>query len=315
MYKAFFNLTHNPFEITPDPAFLFSTRKHNEALATLYYGICQRKGFIVLTGEVGTGKTLLVRCLLEYLEKNDIAYAYVFDPCLSPLEFLQFVATDLGLASSGKNKAEILHSLGAYLIERHQRKQATVLVVDESHLLMPEVLEEIRLLTNLETSQNKLLQIVLAGQPELDQKLDSFALRQLKQRIALRSRLGPLEEQETTGYIRHRLETAGANSCGETLFPDETIAQVYSCSRGIPRLINTLCENALITAYAGKADHVNPEMVESVAADLRLNMISALPMAGVEKQSENAHSNLERADDFLLEFRKRVDSEPGAQDR
>lgn len=318
MYKAFFNLTLNPFEITPDPAFLFPTRKHNEALAALYYGICQRKGFIVLTGEVGTGKTLLVRCLLDYLKKNEITYAYVFDPCLSPLEFLQFIATDLGLASSGRNKAEILHGLGTYLIERHQKKQTTVLVVDEAHLLVPEVLEEIRLLTNLETSQDKLLQIILAGQPELDQKLDSFALRQLKQRIALRSQLGPLDEQETTGYILRRLEGAGANSRAKTLFPDETIAKVYFCSHGVPRLINTVCENSLITAYADKSDHVNPEMVESVAIDLRLNL-GSLAAAGIEHRAEPTYSDLEHAANFLLQFSQRLkrpnSAEPGVQER
>lgn len=317
MYKAFFNLTRNPFEITPDPAFLFPTRKHNEALAALYYGICQRKGFVVLTGEVGTGKTLLVRCLLEFLKKHDITYAYVFDPCLSPLEFLQFIAADLNLSPSGRNKAEILHSLGTYLIQRHQKKQTSVLVVDEAHLLVPEVLEEIRLLTNLETSQDKLLQIVLAGQPELDQKLDSFGLRQLKQRIALRSQLGPLDEKETTSYILRRLETAGANSHAKTLFPDETIAKVYSCSRGIPRLINTVCENALITAYAGKSDHVNPEMVERVADDLRLNVVS-WPAAAIGEHSDPACSDLERAAKFLLQFSQGMPAnspQPGARQR
>lgn len=316
MYKTFFNLTRNPFELTPDPAFLFPTQHHNQALAALYFGICQRKGFVVLTGEVGTGKTLLVRCLLQYLKNNEITYAYVFDPCLSPLEFLQFIAADLGLAASGKNKAEILHALGAYLIDRHQRQQTTVLVVDEAHLLGTEVLEEIRLLTNLETSEHKLLQIVLAGQPELDQKLDSFALRQLKQRIALRSQLRPLEEQETGGYIRRRLEAAGANSHAKALFPDETMAKVHSCSRGVPRLINLLCENALITAYAGQADHVDPEMVESVAADLRLNIVS-LPAAGVDIASRLTLSDMERAANLLLQIGRQAkpaeSKAPGAQ--
>jgi len=305
MYKAFYYLARNPFEITPDPAFLFPTRRHNEALAALYYGIGQRKGFVVLTGEVGTGKTLLVRCLLEHLKNNDIAYAYVFDPCLSPLEFLQFITGDFGLPSTGKNKSDILHSLGTYLIERHQRKLATVLVVDEAHLLSPDVLEEIRLLTNLETSQAKLLQIVLAGQPELDQKLDSFALRQLKQRIALRSRLDPLDSNETRGYVRRRMELAGANSHAATLFPAETLAKVYSCSRGIPRLINTLCENALITAYADKADHVEPEMVENAAADLRLNVLS-WPVGHSAEASEYRNRDLATAADLLLELGRRL---------
>jgi general secretion pathway protein A len=313
MYKAFYNLSRSPFEITPDPTFLFPTRKHNEALAALYYGIRQRKGFVVLTGEVGTGKTLLVRCLLDYIKKNNITYAYVFDPCLSPLEFLQFIAEDLRLTSSGKTKGELLHSLGAYLIERNKTQHTTVLIVDEAHLLMPDVLEEIRLLTNLETSQEKLLQIVLAGQPELDQKLDSFALRQLKQRIALRSQLDPLDEQETSGYVQRRLRLAGATSHTQTLFPPETLAKVYISSGGIPRVINTLCENALITAYAGKADHVAPEMVESAAADLRLNVLSFPTHSSINKRRKGT-SDLERAVGFLLDLDQRGKQVDSAQE-
>ena len=248
MYKAFYNLTKNPFEITPDPGFLFPTKSHNEALAALYYGVRRQKGFVVLTGEVGTGKTLLVRCLLELLKKSQVAYAYVFNSRLSPLEFLQYIAGDFGLPASGKNKSDLLLLLGSYLIDRYQKRLTTVLVVDEAHHLSPEVLEEIRLLTNLETSQAKLLQILLVGQSELDEKLDSYELRQLKQRIALRSQLGPLDLEETTGYIQRRLQLAGVNSHAGTLFPTETIVKVHRHSRGIPRLINTVCENALITA-------------------------------------------------------------------
>ena len=187
MYKSFYGLTRNPFEITPDPSFLFPTRRHNEALAALYYGVRRHKGFVVMTGEVGTGKTLLVRCLLELLNRRNVAYAYVFNSLLSPLEFLHYVAGDFGLAAAGKNKSELLLELSSFLINRHQQKLTTVLVIDEAHHLAPEVLEEVRLLTNLETAQEKLLQILLVGQPELDEKLDSIELRQLKQRIALRS--------------------------------------------------------------------------------------------------------------------------------
>src|SRR5215467_8684985 len=245
MYKQFYSLQRNPFEITPDPAFLFPTKRHNEALAALYYGVKRHKGFVVLTGEVGTGKTLLVRCLLQLLNRGSVAYAYVFNSVLTSLDFLQYIAGDFGLNPSGKTKSELLLMLGNYLIERQQKKLTTVLVVDEAHHLSPEVLEEVRLLTNLETAQEKLLQILLVGQPELDQKLDSYELRQLKQRISLRSNLEPLDLEETHGYIQRRLELAGRNPQIGPLFPVETVALIHRYSRGIPRLINTICENAL----------------------------------------------------------------------
>ena len=225
-----------------------------------------------MTGEVGTGKTLLVRCLLELLNRSNVAYAYVFNSVLSPVEFLQYIAGDFGLPASGKTKSELLLMLGSYLIDRFQRKLTTVLVVDEAHHLSPEVLEEVRLLTNLETAQEKLLQILLVGQPELDQKLDSFELRQLKQRIALRSHLEPLDLDETKGYIQRRLQLAGANAHAGMLFPPDTISTVFRLCRGIPRLINTVCENALITAYAEQVHCVSPEIVEGVAADFRLSV-------------------------------------------
>jgi general secretion pathway protein A len=273
MYKAFYKLTRNPFEITPDPTFLFPTRRHNEGLASLYYGVKRRKGFVVMTGEVGTGKTLLVRCLLQLLKRDNVAYAYVFNSKLSPLDFLQYIAGDLGLVTSGKSKSDLLLELGAYLIGRHQKTLTTVLVVDEAHHLSVDVLEEIRLLTNLETAQEKLLQILLVGQPELDEKLDSFELRQLKQRIALRCQLEPLDQEETKGYIQRRLQLAGANSHAGVMFSNDAITAIYRQSRGIPRLINTVCENALVTAYAKQASIVSPDIIEEVAADFRLNIV------------------------------------------
>ena len=213
MYKSFYNLKRNPFELTPDPFFLFSTPRHNEALATLYHGVRGHKGFVVLTGEVGTGKTLLLRCLLQLLARShDVAYAYVFNSCLSPSEFLQYIANDFGLEVSGKNKGEILFALSKYVTDRGSRKLTTLLVVDEAHLLSADILEEVRLLTNLETTQEKLLQVLLVGQPELNGKLDATALRQLKQRIAHRSHLAPLDLNETRGYIERRLLMAGATS-------------------------------------------------------------------------------------------------------
>src|SRR5712691_12204287 len=204
MYKAFFKLRRNPFELTPDPSFLFGSERHNEALATLYYGVRRRKGFVVMTGEVGTGKTLLVRCLLQLLKGSNVTYAYVFNSRLSSVEFLQYVAGDVGVASSGKTKGELLLELGTYLVSRHQKNLTTVLVADEAHHLSADVLEEIRLLTNLATAHDKWLQMLRVGQPELDDKLDSAELRQLKQRVALRSQLLPLNLEETRGYIQRR---------------------------------------------------------------------------------------------------------------
>ena len=274
MYKAFYGLTRNPFEISPDPYFLFATARHNEALASIVHGVLRHKGFIVVSGEVGTGKTLLVRCLLELLRRQDIASANVFNPCLSPLEFLRYIVGDLGIKTASQDKGSLLLELNNYLIARHRKNTTTVLIVDEAQHLEPEVLEEIRLLTNLETSQQKLLQIVLVGQPELDQKMDSPDLRQLKQRIAMRCQLEPLQEEETKSYILRRLQRAGANSHANTMFPPETMASVYRYSKGIPRLINTVCDNALIAAYAGKSPSVRPEIIDEVAKDLRLNVLS-----------------------------------------
>lgn len=278
MYKSFYHLECNPFELTPDPFFLFSTPRHNEALATLYHGVRGHKGFVVLTGEVGTGKTLLLSCLLLLLrQSNDVAYAYIFNSRLSSLEFLEYIARDFGLSVSGKNKGEILFDLSNYVIARGSRKLTTVLVVDEAHHLSADILEEIRLLTNLETSQEKLLQVLLVGQPELNDKLDSAALRQLKQRIAHRSQLAPLDLNETRGYIERRLQLAGSNSHDCLIFLPATIAAVYRHSRGIPRLINSICENALITAYARQQLSVTPEIIEDIAADLRLNVNDGRP--------------------------------------
>jgi hypothetical protein len=186
---------------------------------------------------------------------------------------LQYVAGDFGLNVTAKNKSELLLVLSNYVISRHQKKLTTVLVVDEAHHVSTEVLEEIRLLTNLETTNEKLLQILLVGQPELDEKLDSIELRQLKQRIALRSQLLPLNLDETTGYIQRRLQLAGANSNANVLFPAETVVRVHRHSRGIPRLINTVCENALITAYARQARSVTPDIIEDIAADFRLGVV------------------------------------------
>lgn len=281
MYKTFFDLTRNPFELTPDPAFLFPTKRHNEALAALYYAVRRHKGFVVLTGEVGTGKTLLLRCLLQlFKQSKDVAYAYLFNSRLSATEFLQYVVSDFGLSPSGKNKSELLLELSKYVVSRGLSKLTTVLIVDEAHHLSADILEEVRLLTNLETTTEKLLQIVLVGQPELDEKLDSVRLRQLKQRIALRAQLEPLSANETKEYVERRLHVAGANSSATVLFPAETIAAVYRHSRGTPRLINTVCENALLTAYTRQMRSVTPEIIDGVVADFRLDVVRPTEIEG-----------------------------------
>jgi general secretion pathway protein A len=272
MYKTFFGLSGNPFEITPDPRFFCGTARHNEALACLYHGIDRRKGFIVVTGEVGTGKTLLARCLFQTLTWQKVSFAYVFNPLLSVLEFLQYSMNDLGIPLAGKSKGELLGELNRYLISRYRQNSTAVLIVDEAQLLSWELLEEIRLLTNLETSKQKLLQIVLMGQPELDQKLDCQDLRQLKQRIALRCRLEPLSKEEIQKYVAMRLWQAGANKRCYKIFPSATIDLVHDYSRGIPRLVNTLCEAALIASYAVKSSTVSTETVDEIAADFCLEV-------------------------------------------
>ncbi|MBV9339319.1 MAG: AAA family ATPase [Acidobacteria bacterium] len=303
MYRGFYNLKRNPFEITPDPSFLFATRKHNEALAALYYGVQRRKGFVVLTGEVGTGKTLLIRCLLKLLNHSNVDYAYVFSSRLVPTEFLQFIAGDFGLATSGKNKSELLLDLSSFVISRHEKKLTTVLVVDEAHHLSADVLEEIRLLTNLETAHDKLLQILLVGQPELDEKLDSNELRQLKQRIVLRSQLSPLDLNDTTGYICRRLQLAGGRH-PDVLFPKDTVSEIHRYSRGIPRLINTLCENALIHGYAKQLQTVTPDIIQEIAQELRLKAVR--PAAPGDGANGGALPGVEEAARTLLELHTRL---------
>ena len=292
MYKQFFGLSKNPFEISPDPFFYHATPRHNEALANLHYGVGRRKGFIVITGEVGTGKTLLVRCLLAELRKNNIAFGYVFNPLLSTTEFFQYIMADLGLQYSGRSKTEMLLDLNRFLIQRHARGLITALVVDEAQALRPELLEEVRLLTNLETSQQKLLQIVLMGQPELEVVLDSPGLRQLKQRVSLRCQLLPLDEEQTRGYVLSRLERAGAKP-EPPIFEPEALAKVFEYSRGIPRIVNNLCENAMVNAFAREQRNVTAEMITEVAADFRLTGSISTPeepVGAATAQQENNES-------------------------
>jgi len=226
-----------------------------------------------LTGDIGTGKTLLIRCLLQMLRRTDVAYAYVFNSKLGPLEFLQYLAADFGLDLADKPKGALLRDLGKFLVARYQKSLETVIIVDEAHHLSTEVLEEVRLLTNLETSDQKLVQVLLVGQPELGEKLDSMEMKQLKQRVALRAHLDPMNAEETSAYIRRRVELAGAKLEAPELFPAEALARIYRHTRGVARLINTVCDNALITCFARQLESVPPAVVDEVAEDLRLNIV------------------------------------------
>jgi general secretion pathway protein A len=271
---------------------------------------------VVLTGEVGTGKTLVVRCVLELVRRTDVAFAYVFNPSLSPLEFVRYIASDFGLAVAGKAKDELILALSAFLVARHQKKQSTLLVVDEAHLLAPELLEEIRLLTNLETTQQKLLQIVLAGQPELDQKLDSFELRQLKQRIAVRCHLEPLDLEETHGYIERRLQIAGA-APDTTIFSDQAVAAVFQHSKGFPRLVNTICENALLSGYARRSEVISALLIDEVAHDLRLGVLTTPQKDSSAREQDkdellHAVKTLLELHDYVREMKTEEPKETGA---
>jgi len=266
MYKTYFHLNRGPFEISPDPSMFYATTQHQEALAGLFHGIKSEKGFMVLTGEVGTGKTLVVRCLQELLDPKCVAYAFVFNPRLSSREFLSYVAQDLGLSPCPTAKGDLLLALSRFLIERHRHGITTVLVVEEAQHLTPVVLEEIRLLTNLENSQGKLLQILLIGQPELARKIASPHIRQLRQRITLWFRLSVLSEAETSNYVQYRLKLAGDES--GKIFTTGALERVYLHSQGTPRLVNTLCDNAMMAAARLRSESVTLELVDQAASDL-----------------------------------------------
>ena len=285
MYKAFFGLTSNPFNLSPDPAFLYRSPQHEEALANLIYGVQSRKGFILLTGEVGTGKTTMLECLRDHLTSHHTPFGFIFNSRLTPDQFFEMVAYDFGLQCTRTSKTEVLFALNQMLLERANRGYTTALIVDEAQNLSWDVLEEIRLLGNLENRRGKMMQIILSGQPELDIKLSDPSFRQLKQRIALRCHLRPFNESETGQYVATRLSRAGLRE--QTIFPDDILVELHRRTTGIPRVINSVCDNLLLTAFAMESRKVTMPMLEEVSKDLELEWITggrALPSSVTQAQ-------------------------------
>jgi general secretion pathway protein A len=268
MYKEFYGLRANPFNVNPDPRYLFLTRHTEEALACLTYGIQSRKGFVLLTGEVGTGKTTLINKLLEWLRLQQVATAFVFNSRLNVPQFLDYMMADFGIPGDSKAKSQILLRLYNWLLDRYRAGETAVLIVDEAQNLSEEVLEEIRMLTNLETFTEKLLQIVLVGQPELEQKLKLPQLRQLRQRLTLRAKTHALTLDETKAYVQQRLRIAGSN--GQQIFDPEALAAIHRYATGIPRVINLLCEHCLVSAFVDQQKLIGPAVVDAVARDFDL---------------------------------------------
>lgn len=270
MYNAFFGFRENPFNLSPDPAFLYRSAQHEEALANLIYGVHSRKGFIVLTGEVGTGKTTMLECLRDYLEAQLIEFAFIFNSRVTVEQFFEMIAYDLDLRCNHKSKTEVLFALNHLLVHQATQNRTTVLIVDEAQNLEWDVLEEIRLLGNLENPKlGKLLQIIIAGQPELDRKLEAPNLRQLKQRVVLRCNLTPFRKEDTIAYINTRMEKAGMP--GQTVFSVDLLSEIHYRSQGIPRIINSICDNLLLSAFAMESRQANLELLEEVCQDMRLD--------------------------------------------
>jgi general secretion pathway protein A len=268
MYKAFFGLRANPFNVNPDPRYLFLTRHTEEALACLTYGIQSRKGFVLLTGEVGTGKTTLINKLLEWLRAQQVPTAFVFNSRMNVPQFLDYMMADFGIPCETRSKSQILMRLYNWLLERYRNGETAVLIVDEAQNLADEVLEEIRMLTNLETFTEKLLQIVLVGQTELEQKLKQPHLRQLRQRLTLRAKTHPLSAEETKAYIQQRLRIAGSN--GQAIFDGDAFTAIHRYANGIPRVVNLICEHCLVSAFVDQQKTVSAAIVDAVARDFDL---------------------------------------------
>lgn len=261
MYTNFYHLKEKPFEITPDPKFLYLSPGHQEALANMTYAVSQRIGFTVITGEVGTGKTMLVQSLLGQLN-GSTRTAYLFNPNLSTLDFLEYICEDLGVKINRRSKGQYIAHLYQALLEFYAQDINVVLIIDEAHRLRPDLLEEVRLLTNLETPKGKLLQVILVGQPELNETLNHTDFRQLKQRISLRYHLRVLTKKETFQYIQTRLQRAGLMD--PRVFSPKALDLIFEYSQGIPRLINIVCDNALISGYASDRQIIDQKTIQEI---------------------------------------------------
>jgi general secretion pathway protein A len=291
VYNAFFGFSESPFSLSPDPAFFFRSQQHEEALANLVYGVQERKGFIVLTGEVGTGKTTMLECLRDYLEAQYIEFAFLFNSRINSDQFFEMIAYDLDLPCARTSKTEVLFALNQLLVEQAQDGRTVALIVDEAHNLEWEVLEEIRLLGNLENRHGKLLQIIMAGQPELDRKLDAPNLRQLKQRIVLRCTLQPFTLRDAVDYMESRLNHAGMAE--QQVFPEALMAEIHLRSQGIPRIINAICDNLLLTAFALETRVCTVEMLNEVCRDMRLEWPgSPRARSRINEEYESSRMNL-----------------------
>ena len=267
MYTSFFGLREKPFELTPDPRFLFLGRQHKEALSRMTYGVKNRKGLIVLTGEVGTGKTTLVRALLEHLE-SDAQVACLFNTQVSAIDFYKLLFRDLSLPLADQDKTYYQQELQSFLEKSHRDQKTTILIVDEAHYLDDRLLGEIRVMANFETTRAKLLQMLLVGQPELNDHLDRPQWRQLRQRITVRYHLDPLNRDETHRYILTRMRIAGGEQ--DEVFTWRAIQRIWEYSRGVPRLINNICDNALLTAYARERSTVDDKIIRECVRELEL---------------------------------------------
>ena len=264
MYTNHYNLNEKPFNLTPDPNFLYLTHGHREALASMTYGVKERKGIISITGEVGTGKTTLIYTLLNSLDKN-VNTVYIYHTNITFEQILNKILIELNIVSFQTDKTSLLQCFNDYLIEKLAKDQITAIIIDEAQNLEADVLEELRMLTNLETGKSKLLQLILVGQPELENKLNSDNLRQLKQRISIRGRIVPLTFHQSEEYIKHRLNLAG---CKSNIFNKKAISRICEHSKGIPRNINIICDNALLLGYAKSNKKINIDIINEVINDI-----------------------------------------------
>jgi len=296
--------------VSPDPRYLYLTRHTEEALDCLTYGIQSRKGFILLTGEVGTGKTTLINKLLEMLHQQQVATAFIFNSRLNVPQFLEYMMADFGIPCDSKSKSQVLIRFYDWLLERYRAGETAVLIVDEAQNLSEDLLEEIRMMTNVETFTDKLLQIVLVGQPELERTIKRPQLRQLRQRLTLRARTYPLSLEETKAYVSQRLRIAGWN--GEQIFDPESQDAIYRYSNGIPRVVNLICEHCLVSAFVDQQKVVKISVVEAVARDFDLgDGNSLLGMTPPASGAPGSKSDLIEAMKTLTDLAERLrDSAP-----